>query len=269
METNYRNILKQSYQDRSTANPGYSIRSFARDLGTAPSSLSEILNGKKGISPKRSYELAQKLKLPDWQAQLFCDLVAVEHAKSPRVRAEAKERLEGRLQENQLHILNQNTMRALTSWIDLAVLELTYMKDFESNPQWIARKLDIEEDLAKNSVLRLRNAGLLKIDSQSGVWQDASPLLSSTDGVPDEAIRLFHHTVLNLALKKMESRNVHSRTVKSVIFSISESNRQRARKILDEAISKIVALADEKHQERSDVMCFSTQLFSLLDGGKI
>jgi uncharacterized protein (TIGR02147 family) len=268
MEISYRDILKQNFQDRSLVNPSYSMRSFARDLAIAPSSLSEVLNGKKGISPKRSIEFAKNLKLPEWQVQYFCDLVAMEHAKSPVIRSEAEMRLKGRAQENQVRIINQTAMRALTSWIDLAILELTYLKNFKPSSDWIAKSLGIEKDQAVNSIVRLKAAKLLEKDPTTGKWVDASPLFSSTDGIPSDSIRKFHQTVLQLAQKKLENPDIKSRTVKSVVFSVSDENALKAKRILDEAISKIVALADESPQERENVMCFSSQLFSLTESKK-
>lgn len=264
MQTTYRNILSQVYQDRNSGNPGYSMRSFARDLGVASSTLSEVMAGKKGISPKRALHFAQVLKLPEWQIQLFCDLATQEHAKSPIARKDAETRLKDRKQQNSVHLLNQTATRSLTSWIDLAILELTYLSDFKPSHAWISKKLSVEESLVAESVERLKTAKLLKINETTKKWMDASPLFSTTDGIPNESVRKFHRSVLQLAIKKLETADVNRRTVKTAVISISIDRIPRAKKILDEAISKIVSLADESGQDREDVLCFSTQLFSLL-----
>lgn len=267
MQMNYRNILNDTFRERSLANANYSLRAFARDIQIAPSTISEILNGKKGLSPKLARSVAQNLRLPDWEVEYFCDLVTQEHAKSPRVRSEAKRRLEEKGQENRLHLLNQNAMRSLTSWIDLAILEITHLSDFKSSTSWISKKLKVEESVVRDSVNRLTSSKLLEINCRTGVWTDVSPLFSSTDGINNESIRKFHRSVLNLALKKLEIPDVNARTVKSVVFSVSKENAAKAQRILNEAVLKIVALADQIHQNRSDVMCFSSQLFSLLNRG--
>lgn len=267
MRIDYRSILNEILQERSAANASYSLRSYARDLKISPSTLSEVLNGKKGLSPKLASSIANNLKLPDWEKSYFCDLVTKDHAKSPRIRSEARKRLEDRKQENHMHILNQRAVKALTSWVDLAILELTYMADFEGTTDWIAKKLQINSVVVNSSVKRLMAAGLLEIDKETGRWSDVSPLFSSTDGISNESIRNFHKTVLNLALKKLESPDLKSRTVKSVIFSMSSENIPKAQKIMNDAIAQIVSLADKSNQERNEVLCFSSQLFSLLNKG--
>lgn len=265
MQTTYRDILNQAYLDRSSANPSYSMRSFARDLGISASTLSEVLSGKKGISPKRALQFAKTIRLPEWQVQMFCDLVTQDHAKSPSTRESARERLQHLKQENSVRLLNQSAARALTSWVDLAILELTYLKDFKPSPSWISKKLGIESTVAAKSIERLKAVDLLKVDSETGTWIDASPLFSTTDGIPSDSIRAFHRSVLQLAIQKLETKSVEERTVKTAVVSLSGDRIQRAKNILDEAIGKIVSLADESSQEREDILCFSLQLFSVLE----
>lgn len=268
MQINYRSILYEIYEERSSLNSTYSLRAFARDLKVSPSTLSEILNNKKGLSPKLAISIARNLKLPDWEVRYFCDLVTKEHAKSARDRKAAQVRLQTKGRENHVRLLSHKATKALTSWVDLAILELTHLKDFENNSLWVAKKLKVDESKILVSLERLFDAKLLVVDIATGKWIDASPLFSTTDGIPNESIRHFHKTILNLALQKIENTNIESRIVKSVIFSISQTNMPKAKKILDEAINQIVSLADESQQEREDVMCFSSQLFSLLNSAK-
>lgn len=241
------------------------MRSFARDLGVPSSTLSEVLSGKKGISPRRALQFAKLLRLPEWQSQLFCDLVTQDHAKSPADRRAAKIRISERKQENSLRLINHTAMRALTSWVDLAILELTYLPEFKPAASWISKKIDASETSVTDSISRLKTAGLLSCDESTNKWIDASPLFSTTDGIPSEAIRKFHRSVLNLTIKKLDTADIEKRTVKTAVISLSKDRVPRAKKILDEAIAKIVSLADESHQTREDVMCFSAQLFSVLN----
>ena len=264
MNTTYQNILNQIFEERCLTNANYSMRAFARDLDVPPSTLSEVLNHKKGISPQRSINFAKRLKLPEWQTQFFCDLVAKQHAKNPSTRREAANRLKEKKQVNHLHLIQKSTMSALTSWIDLAILELTYLKDFKPLIKWIAKKLQTDEILVAKSLARLKTTNLLEVNAETGKWSDTSPLFSSTDSIPNNDIANFHKTVLQLGLRKLDNPDINSRIVKSVVFSLSEENIPRAKKVLDEAIAKIVAIADESGQDRADVMCFSSQLFSLI-----
>lgn len=268
MQIDYRTILSEIHEERKSLNSAYSLRAFARDLKISPSTLSEILNSKKGLSPKLATSIARNLKLPDWEVRYFCDLVTKHHAKSARDRKAAAMRLQTKSRDNHVRLLSHKTTKALTSWIDVAILELTHIKDFKPCHLWIAKIINVDESKVQASIERLLEAKLLEKNAKTGKWIDVSPLFSTTDGIPNESIRHFHKTILNLALQKIDNTNTESRTVKSVVFSVSKANVPKAKKILDEAINQILALADESKQKREDVMCFSSQLFSLLHSTK-
>lgn len=241
------------------------MRSFARDLGLYPSTLSMILNEKKGLSPSRSLAVAVALRLPEWKISYFCDLVTAAHAKSPLARSEAKKRLGKAKLASPVRVLGREQTKVFASWVDMAILELTYLKNFKPSEPWIAKCLGVKEAVVQDGVARLFSAGLLRIDPVTGHWSDASALVSTTDGIPSESLRRFHRTVLKRAIRKLDNPDLEARVVKSVVFSTSSANLPRAREILNEAIGRIVALADERQAERDQVLCFSAQLFSLLE----
>jgi len=259
----YRDYIKREFEERVNANPMYSMRSFARDLSMSPSTLSEVLNEKKGISLKKADLIAQKLKMPDWQAGLFCDLVAVEHGKSAVQREAAKLRISEKAKDNAVKLLSEKAMKSLCSWVELAVLELTYLCDFEPSAKWVSSKIGVDTEKAQAAIDNLIETDLLQVNA-SGAWLDKSAVFSSTDNIPSQDIQNFHKTVLRKAVQKLD-KSLEERTVKTVIFSISKENKNRIDKVLNEAIEKIVSIADQPGQKREDVLCFSTQLFTLLE----
>jgi len=261
-------ILSDRFKERAQANPSYSLRSFARDLKVSPSTLSEIFNQKKGISKKLALQLADSLNLPEWEKTYFQQLVQVECSKNIELRKQAKEQLESFIRENTFQLIQNKALKSLTSWVELAILELTYIKVFQPNIKWIAKQLSAPESTIALAIGRLQEAELLEINPKTGVWTDVSPLFTTTDGIPNESIRNFHRSVLNLALKKLDSTDLKSRTVKTVVLSVSEKNKENVKKILDEAVNKIAALGDKKSTECNDVICFSGQIFSLLNKEK-
>ncbi len=258
-------IFTEKFKERVHANSSYSLRSFARDLKVSPSTLSEFFNGRKGISKKLALQLIERLNLPDWERVYFEQLVQVECTRDLKLKKQAKLKLDLFKRENKFQLIQNKALKALTSWVELAILELTYIKDFQPNTKWIAKKLSVPEVTVELSTKRLIEAKLLEIDSKTEKWMDVSPLLTTTDGIPSESIRNFHRSVLNLALKKLDNTDINSRTVKTVVLSVSEKNKDEVKKILDEAINKIAELGDRKSPDCNDVICFSGQIFSLLN----
>ena len=75
-------------------NPRYSLRAFARRLGTHHSVLSQVLDGRRRLTPRAIRRLGQRLSLPQERIDSAC---AQEHAESilrvaadPRFRADSR-----------------------------------------------------------------------------------------------------------------------------------------------------------------------------------
>lgn len=90
----FREVLIGEYSARRIRNPKYSLRAFALDLGLSSSSrISEILNGKQGLSVEVAREIAGSLKFDIKETEVFCDLVELECSRSSVLRRVAEERL--------------------------------------------------------------------------------------------------------------------------------------------------------------------------------
>lgn len=265
MQSSFVEILLNILNERVRSNPSYSMRSFARDLNVAPSTLSEILKQKKGISVKKASEIVAALKLPDWQANHFVNLVALNHSRSKAEKEKAKAEIE--LQKDKIIVgkLKENTMKSLTSTLDLAILECTYLKKFNNTPEWIAEKLKVSIKDIHESVARLQSVGLLKI-SEDGQWSDLSPFFSSSDGIPSESIRAFNIDILRTMEKKIINEPINDRIMKSVVFSLEEQHMIEARNILDDAIARILSLSSKSEGKKDHVVCYSSQLFFMSKG---
>lgn len=60
---NFHQALQLEFGRRRERNPRYSLRAFARDLGTDHASLSQILRGRRTLSPRMVRKFGQRLQL--------------------------------------------------------------------------------------------------------------------------------------------------------------------------------------------------------------
>ena len=72
----FRAVLTAELDRRRTANPRYSLRSFARDLSVDHSTLSQILRGKRRITGRNVRAMGRRLRLA---APQIAELCAVEN----------------------------------------------------------------------------------------------------------------------------------------------------------------------------------------------
>jgi hypothetical protein len=59
----FRTTLKLEFRRRSERNPRYSLRAFARDLGSDHATISQILRGRRSLSPGMVRQLGSHLRL--------------------------------------------------------------------------------------------------------------------------------------------------------------------------------------------------------------
>lgn len=217
-QDDYRRVLREEMTARFHANPQYSQRAFARDLKLAPHRLSEVLHGKQGLSREVAERLSQRLGLSAPERRHFCDLVEREHARSPVKRRLAAVRVASTLGQHKGQRLGDSVFRAMSDWEHLAILELTTVRGFKSDVDWIARQLGIKSAQAGQAVDRLLELKLLT--KERGRLRAANDLDIAPGGVPSEAIRKFHDQVLERARSALFTQDLAEREFMTAIVGV-------------------------------------------------
>lgn len=159
--SDFRTFLEQELSRRNSANPNYSLRAFARDLGVDSSFLSKLLNGKRSMTARTIMSLAPRLSLPESEVQNF-----VQKANGRRRRYSVGAQDIQVYQEIEDHKYLQNL-----EWFHLAILEMVSLNGFQANATWIAGRLPITADQAQQALDALMSHGVLAQDAE-GVWKN-------------------------------------------------------------------------------------------------
>jgi len=116
-QTSCRVILQQTLFSKQQKNKRYSLRAFARDLKISPSFLSEVLNGKYGISKQLANQIADRLGFNEDKRLHFCSLAILEVTDSRNKRStEMKDSMSSRIQEMEI--------RAQDEQMDIKIINL-------------------------------------------------------------------------------------------------------------------------------------------------
>ncbi len=261
--SSFKEIISRELDRRCQANDRYSLRSFARKLRLPPSTLSEVLNGKRGLSKDRAQAIAHILEMNPSETEYFVALVESVHARSQKLRALAKSRVEQfrELRENPIHA---DRFKMIAEWQHLAILELSRTEKFSSCPIWISQKLGISLDQTREAVQRLLRLDLLRKEGER--LQPGDDLMqTSPHDIPSECIRKFHMDLLKKALLAVESQSTDSRNCSSLIFAIDASNSQQiqqAKKLIMDFNRKLNKIMTTTGRQ-THLYCFSTQLYCL------
>jgi uncharacterized protein (TIGR02147 family) len=258
-QTDYRDTLREVLESRCAKNMRYSLRSFARDLGISPSRLSDVLNGRYGLSPAAAKEIAEKLPLEPEDMRRFCDQVESMHARNKAARSAAQERIRNNL--DSYRNIQEDGLDIISEWYYLAILELCLTEGFQSSPAWISRALGVNVHLITGAIQRLKKLNYLREDPVGNLSPTenftAGP---ATGGKPQ--IHRFHGQVTGKALEALEFHPIQERAHCSIIMAFNSEQMEEAKTELREFVTRF----DKKFGAspvKDQVYCLNLQFFRL------
>lgn len=229
-KVNYRHILRREFEKRKIKNPKYSLRAYAKYLQMAPSRLSEVFTGKRGLSPEVAYKIVDKLEFSDFEKNLFLDFVESEHSRSRMARELASERI--REKTKVYSEVDLDTFKMIAEWHHFALLEYFSLPSAAFDFEHIAKDLAIDIEKIPVAIDRLLRLGLLERKNSSYV--SSTRLRSTPTDIPSEAIREHHTEMLNKAVQALQKQPVPVRDFQSLILPISREDIPLVKKRLRE-----------------------------------
>jgi uncharacterized protein (TIGR02147 family) len=241
-----RQILTEEFKNRRARNSAYSLRAFSRDLGIGVTSLSDFFADKRQLSKSSMKRVAEALKLSDQQRDFF-----LSDRTKPFTKKEAEQML-----------LEEDQFRLIADWYYFAVLNLARIKENKSDPAWIAKRLGISIDEAREALLRLQRMNFLKIEGRRMVR--TTQTLATTRDIPSSAIRKHHTHALRLAENSLLNDPVDLREFSSTTIAINPAKLKQAKEVLLKTKLKLTDLLSDANP--SEVYMLSFQLFPLSKG---
>lgn len=263
---NYREVLQERLSERLSGNPHYSLRAFARDIGLSPAQLSSVLNGKRGISPKKAREVFGAAKLDSDDLKVAILQVEMEHARSPKVKQRAAAELKNQATEASVVQLTDDAFKVISDWSHFAILQVialkTYReKSFSIDPTvWIAKKLGIQTVQTKLALERLLRLELVTF-AQNGLYTVCQDTVLSPSGVPSSALKLFHKQVIQKALTAVDAQSVDERFYNNSMFPVLKSAVPEISKEISRFRKKLLNKYGRVSQRDGEAVYVLSQLF--------
>ena len=201
--------LSNEYTKARAKNPSYSLRAFSNRLGIQVSALSEILNGKRVISKKMGHRILSGLGV------------------SP---IESKNILSG-INEEDDSSLSLDYFKVISDWYYFAILSLAEIPNFETNPSWIAKRLNISKREAKMAINRLISLGML-VENKDGSYKASGIQYKTPTDILNASLK--NHTVqtLELATDSVINDPVKERDFSTITMAIDPENIAEAKKMI-------------------------------------
>ena len=215
----YRDFLKEVYEERKQRNPLYSYRLFADRLGMDVSQFYRIL-AKDTQLPLRFVDLfCKELKLDKRSAQVFALQVSLGRAKSEKEKRVLYEKLLG-LRDVERKTLSREQFRFFAQWQASTLRCLIGAGAFRGDYKVLAAMVRpaITENECRDSVETLLALGLVQ-KGVKGMLQ-LSEMHLSTGDTPSEVIRAHQAHMLRLAAEGIERFPREARDYSSLTFGV-------------------------------------------------
>ena len=244
METRAQTFLKQEYLRRKQKNSLYSIRSFANWLGMSPAQMSQLISGKRRLTRKMALKIVDRFTF------------------SPREKMEFLESLDPDLEEDKLRLnsekvkLREDEFALIADWEHLALLSLAQTNEVSKDPRWLARRLGVTVERARECFERLVRMKLISVEGPQ-FRRSTAPLQTSSDRV-SPAIQKHHRQNLKIAEQKLDVP-VELREFSSITMAMNPAKMEKAKEMIRDFKRKLCDLLEEGPKE--EVYTLSLQLF--------
>ncbi len=154
-QLHYLVVLNQTFADRQSRNPSYSMRAFSRDLGLNPATLSLVLKGKRPLPTRYIDDLVQNLELSELEQMLFRESIYQAKTKLDEIKVPS---------DSPKLILDESHRQIIAEWEHLAILTLYEINNYLPSHAVLAERLGVEHERVSAVVDNLFSSGLLVRD---------------------------------------------------------------------------------------------------------
>lgn len=245
----FRTLLREHLSKKTKANPGYSLRSFARQLGVPASTLSMMMSGRCPITTKFIEKVGAKLKLQEDKIQcLQLNLLS--------------EKLIKNNQMSSLEFIDHERFAVISDWYHYAILNLIRTKGFRPQTKWIAGRLGISIGDVQTAIERLQKVGLL--DIKDGKWVDLSSKKTThaNNAKFSEAAKLHQKQVFDLALRAIDEVAFKDRNHTGVTIAMKREDIEAAKDFIFNFRKQFMDKFDQA-ESADDVYHLSMGLFPM------
>lgn len=217
MSRTWLEVLKEEFAARQAMDSKFSLRAFARLIGIAPSSLSCILTGQRNMTPRVAMKVVDRCQFSEEKRHEFLRLAV----------GQVLPEIASRREDREFRVLNDEELERIAHWQHYAILSLAHMPKCQSDPSWIAHRLNVPEEVAEAALCDLVELAFIEVRGRR--LRRLTRSVRSKSDFPQAHVRKFHAELMNKGLESLESSPVEGRDITAVTMP-ANSRRLRAAK---------------------------------------
>ncbi len=223
-------ILHDEWLKRRAKNTAFSQRAFARFLGISPASLSDILLGKRDLSPKMALQIAQRCELDIHQRKKFLASV-LPHDLWDQGGEQAE------------IFLTPEEFASICDWEYSAILNIAAFDQNSADTTWMAASLGVPVARVESALEQLIDLNLIEIQEGRLLRNDA--LIRIESDIPSQTIQRFQKQILEKTAASLEKDSISARDVTAMTMAVNPEKIPEAKRLIAEFQNKLLALMGE------------------------
>lgn len=233
--TDYQTFLRVHYDHQRASNKAFSIRNWCRRIQmSSPGTLHQILSGKRHPGKEVTEKLCSYFKFNQKQRWYFEELIHLaKTSRHDQVYLDVLRQVKRLGSASPEITLDMRVVETMAKWYSLAICEMVDLEGFQSDPKWISQKLvsRISPSVVAKTIENLEKIGLLKRDAKTGRLAKAVDSYTSPIDIPNEAMRLFHESMIELAKQSIRSVPVEKRDISGSTVVINTKDLPRIKEL--------------------------------------
>lgn len=257
----YSSLLQELLDRKCAANPRFSLRAFARQLGISASQLSRILSRKVPLTLETATKIAPVLfSANSGKQEFFLDLVRL--CNTGEGEPQILEYLCRKLLSLDAGELDQARLLCLSDWSVVATFDAFGLAKPPRSAQELASMLGISVREAEVALHQLEHAELL--EASDGWYRRKVDRFYTTCDVPSAVIRGLHRQLIGKALQAIDGQDVSRRYLRGMSLSLKPELLPRVRELV-EAFCLEVEKLEQESAGKAEALCqLNIQFFDLL-----
>lgn len=266
--TDYRQFLKDFYEDRKSRPRGFSYRQFCQKAGlTSPSLLKEVMDGKRNLTESTIAQFSQGLGLTEGDAAFFAALVRFNQSVDPGLKQQCLEQMRWLRRQITTAVVPMDRYDYYSKWYLPVLRELAPLRDWNDDWPALARRVRprIRAKEAREGIELLLKLGFLRQDGSR--WIQAEPVIGTGGEVDSLAVRAGNREYARMGAQSIDELPLAERDVSTLIVGLPNFARSLVKQEIREFKERLIRLAQD-HPDSDDVFAVNVQFFPLSQPGE-
>lgn len=229
-----RQFLLDSFNARKRANPAFSVRSWAKEMGVSSHALLVmLLQGKRPLRIKHASFLTKGLSLSAQETLYFQALIQLDSATTPEEKELCCVWLADLNPGKNFRIKEFDEFVSLSHWLYTALLAMTDLKNFTGDEAEVVQLLRgrVAASEVRSALQRLLDMKLLERE-KSGRLKCTYKRVTSKNDIIDAGVRKYHRLSSELAIQAVEELPPEKREFQSFSLAVDKKKIPLAKELI-------------------------------------